>query len=87
MIKGEGGRRKEKRKKKEPLTFTDGGRRMREHKNEGIKRRKSCHGREGCHQCGCGYAIKERISLQGVSLREMSSRVDKREVLRLRDGR
>lgn len=37
MIKEEGGERKEKKKRrvKEPLTFTEGGRTMRECENEG----------------------------------------------------
>lgn len=36
---------------------------------------------------GVGMPSKKEYHCRGVSLREMSSRVDKREVLRLRDGR
>jgi len=54
LIKGEGGeKKKEKRKVKELLTFTDGERRMREHENEGARGRRSRRGREGCRHCGC----------------------------------
>lgn len=34
MTKGEGGKRKEKKRENEPLTFMEGGRRMRERENE-----------------------------------------------------
>lgn len=73
MIKREGEGRKEERRKKETLTFTEeGGRRMRECKNEGVGGKRSRPKRNGCH-C-CEYVTEERMLSW-----EMPSQVERRK--------
>jgi len=64
--------KKRKEKKRVNFTFTEEGRRMREHDNDEARGRKSCRGRKGCRRGG----VPSRVESEG-----------RREVLGLGDGR